>query len=823
MATKKLADSKKKTAPKGHKLAAGVVPRKTPRTRKPDNMTVEAWQIALRREFGREQDFQSKNLGEAPFFSDFHVSNPKSGRSYRVAIRGAGLGDNYCSCPDFSVNTLGTCKHIEWQLSKLMRKRGGKQAFEAGFHPPYSEVYLHHGAQREVRFRAGTACPKLFLQYADLFFDDRGALRGSAGARFEEFVRKAGEQAHDVRIYDDALGFVARLRDDAARCKAVERRFGADRPAAAWNKLLKAPLFPYQRVGAAFAAAAGRCIIADDMGLGKTIQAIAAAEILAQTAGVERVLVVCPTALKHQWRQEVERFSGRTATVVEGFTHERAALYKQGDFFLITNYDVVHRDVEAIRGWQPDLVILDEAQRIKNWKTRRAQAVKQIESEHAIVLTGTPLENRLEELHSIMEFVDRHHLGPLFRFLHEHQHVDNTGRVIGYRRLDRIKESLAGILIRRRKSEVLKELPGRTDKHFFVEMTSQQRTIHEDNAEIVTKIVAKWRRYHFLTEADQRRLMVAMQFMRMSCNSTFLIDKETDHSTKIDECHLLLRDLLEAPETKAVVFSQWLGTHELLIRRLNADRVGHAFYHGSLDSKARKEVLARFKSDPACRVLHCTDSGGVGLNLQEASVLINMDQPWNPAVLEQRIARIHRLGQRKHVQVYHFVSQGTIEHSMLDVLKFKTSMFEGVLDGGEKEVFLGGTKMKKFMESVEQVTEAMPAASPGAPEPGGLASEAEAPDVPDTQAAPPATPPDEALGALLATGGALLARFGQALLSAPAVDGAVGLERLVHRDAKTGVAELRIPLASPEDTRQLGDLLAGFAEVLRGMSAKAGR
>ncbi|MFA6245101.1 MAG: C-terminal helicase domain-containing protein, partial [Candidatus Hydrogenedentales bacterium] len=170
----------------------------------------------------------------------------------------------------------------------------------------------------------------------------------------------------------------------------------------------------------------------------------------------------------------------------------------------------------------------------------------------------------------------------------------------------------------------------------------------------MAQVVAKWRRWGFLSEKDQRRLMIGLQNMRMACNSTYLLDKETDHSAKMDECRLLLDDILETPEDKVVVFSQWIGTHELLIRRLDGQKHGHTFYHGSLDRKKRKEVLDRFRTDPDCRILLCTDSGGVGLNLQFASTMINMDQPWNPAVLEQRVGRIHRLGQRRNVQVYHF-------------------------------------------------------------------------------------------------------------------------------------------------------------------------
>lgn len=794
-------------------------PKKTSRTRKPEHMSVDEWQRALRQEYGREQSFTLKNLGEEPVYSEFAVTNPASGRTYRVAIRGRELGANFCSCPDFAVNALGTCKHVEWLIARLERKHGKRKAFAIPFQPAYTEVYLEYGAQRRVRFRAGTDCPAALRQLAKGFFGGDGVLSEGAHQAFDTFVHEARESGADVRIYDDAIAFIAHLRDDEHRRTVIIEKFERNSGSKALDKLVKVNLYPYQKQGALFAAKAGRCLIADDMGLGKTIQSIAAVEILAHTSRIERVLVVCPAALKYQWKEEIERFTGRTAMAIEGLKHVRAGQYGAESFYKITNYDTVHRDLDLIGGWQPDLVILDEAQRIKNWETRRAKCVKQIDTAYAIVLTGTPLENRLSELHSIMKFVDRFHLGPLFRFLSEHQHTDENGKVIGYKNLDRIKESLAPVLLRRHKRDVLQQLPERTDKHLFVDMTEAQRVIHEENKDTVVRIVAKWRKRGFLSDEDQRRLMIALQYMRMSCNSTYLVDKLTDEGPKADECCILLDDILADPDNKAVIFSQWLGTHELIIRRLDAENRAYAYYHGSLDGKRRKKAIEDFKRNGKCRILLCTDSGGVGLNLQEASVVINMDQPWNPAVLEQRIGRVHRLGQHRNVQVFHFVARNTIEHGMLGVLKFKSSLSEGVLDGGESEIFLGGTKMKQFMESVEKVADAMPAQGPAveeAPEPADIETR-ETQSGADTGVSAPRPPSQEQLwGDILSTGVDFLGKLGQALQTPQAKSGGASpLTNLIARDEKTGAPELRIPLPDPASAERLSGLLTGFAEILR--------
>jgi len=799
MATRK-AKRKTRKKPKAKKIS---------RLKKPADLSLEQWQVALRKQFGPEQNFNLKNIGEEPIFSEFLVTNPETERQYRVAIRGEQLGVNFCSCPDFAVNTLGTCKHIEFTLAKLRRKRGGKKTLAGGFYPTYSEIYLRYGARRTVVFSPGAECSDDLVTIARDYFDIHGKLRPKGYRRFETFMKKARTFDHDLRCYDDALDFIAQVRDQAYRQNRIEKAFPKGAKDAALKKLLKLRLYPYQRTGALFAAKAGRSLIADDMGLGKTIQAIAATEILAQTAGLERVLIVCPTSLKHQWKQEIEKVCGRSAQVIEGLLPKRRELYASDSFYKIVNYEVIHRDIESIHQWRPEMVILDEAQRIKNWKTRRAQTVKKLESQYAIVLTGTPLENRLEELHSIVEFVDRFHLGPLFRFLAEHQHVDENGRVVGYHNLDRIAKSLESILIRRTKTSVLKELPERLDKNYLVPMTPEQMEFHAENKEIVARIVMKWQRFGFLSESDQRGLMIALQNMRMSCNSTYLLDRKTNFGTKVDELAVLLEEIFEQPDAKAVIFSQWIATHELIVSQLESSGCGHVLFHGGVPSPKRKELIKRFKEDPDCRVFLSTDAGGVGLNLQNASTVINMDLPWNPAVLEQRIGRAHRLGQHRPVRVVNFVAQGTIEHGMLSLLSFKQSLFAGVLDKGQNEVFLGGTRLKRFMESVDKATGAIPQAAPQEPE--------ESDHRDGTEDAQKSTDPEQqAWDDLISTGLSLLDKLGQALRTPtkqpPDSATAILSDIKTERDPATGQQHLKVPIPKKETLERLAHVIKEFSE-----------
>jgi len=812
MAKAQASESVRKNAKRKSKKG-GSRPKKVARisrTRKPEEMSLEQWQVALRKQFAQKQDLRVTNVGDEPIFSEFRVVNPQTDGQYRVAIRGEGLGDNYCSCPDFAVNTLGTCKHVEFVLNKLRRKRGARKAFSEGFHPPYSEVYLRYGAQRAIAFNLGTECPAPLRRLAADYFDSDGVLRTDAYMRFETFLEQAGRLKHDLRRYDDALDFIAQVRDQTHLAERIGKMFPAGIRSKAFGRLLKVSLYLYQREGVMFAAKAGRSLIADDMGLGKTIQAIGACEVLGRAAGVERVLVVCPTSLKYQWKQEIESFCDRSAVAIEGLSPARSALYATESFYKIVNYDVVHRDVEAIRKWGPDVIVLDEAQRIKNWKTRRARSIKKLDSKYAIVLTGTPLENRLEELYSIVEFVDRFRLGPMFRFLAAHQQADDNGKVIGYRNLDKIGQTLEPVLIRRTKKQVLKQLPERLDKNYFVPMTDEQMVHHQENGEIVARIAAKWRRFGFLAEADQRRLMIALQNMRMSCNSTYLLDRKTDYGVKADEMISALQETFERPDDKAVVFSQWLGTHEILLDRLQSAKLGYVLFHGRIASKHRKGLIQQFREDPDCRVFLSTDAGGVGLNLQNAATVVNMDLPWNPAVLEQRIGRVHRLGQRQPVRVVNFVSQGTIEQGMLSVLSFKQSMFAGVLDGGNPEVFLGGTRLKRFMESVDQVTGAIPPSMPTQEDAVSQAADAGESEV-SADVPTPAQPDWENL---FSAGVSFLNKLGSALSAPGKGPVEVGPGLRIETDEATGQRQLRLPVPSKKAISDFASLLNQLAEKL---------
>jgi SNF2 family DNA or RNA helicase len=444
-------------------------------------------------------------------------------------------------------------------------------------------------------------------------------------------------------------------------------------------------------------------------------------------------------------------------------------------------------------------------------------AARKVRSDYAVILSGTPLENKLEELYSVMEFADNYCLGPFWQFKNDCIVIDDGGKVIGYKNLNKVGETARERLIRRTKKQVALQMPKRTDQNLFVPMTTEQMDIHEEYRDVVAKLVYKWRKMHFLSEKDRQRLLLSLSMMRMVCDSTYILDQKSRYDTKIAETMSILQSAFEGGDEKVVVFSQWERMTRLIARELDKIGVKYEYLHGGVPSAQRKDLINNFTDDPDCRVFLSTDAGSTGLNLQAGSIIINLDLPWNPAVLEQRIARIYRLGQERNVQVINLVAKGTIEEQMIGKLRFKTAMFEGVLDNGEDTIFLGNeTKFTAMMDTLGEVLdEEKPAETSEiehteADEPEPLKEEAKPVDTKaDNKEATnseltektntPEVPrqPQE----LVAQGISFLSGLAQTLQSPEATQQLV--DTLVETNAETGESHLRIPVPDKQTVQTL--------------------
>ena len=673
-------------------------------TVKPEGMSLMAWQRALRRQVAEEEMMACTATDERNLPGEYEVRNPQTHRLYKVVYRGEGSPWNYCSCMDFKTSRLGTCKHLE--KIKLWIKTEEKQTHTEL--PAYTSVYLSYTEGRQVKIRVGSDHQEEFRQLAARYFDAQGVMLPLAFGDLNKLHQEALAIDSSFRFYQDAIDYILELREQKLR-KEIIGKYSDEQ----LDQLLAVKLYPYQKEGVRFAFERGRTIIADEMGLGKTVQAIGAAELLRREGLADKVLVVCPTSLKYQWQREIERFTGVPVLVVEGNPLKRKEQYQANMPYKIVSYNCACNDIKTFGFLQTDVLIMDEVQRLKNWNTQISIAARKIQSSYAVILSGTPLENKLEELFSVMEFADNYCLSPFWQFKAHCIMTDATGKVIGYQNLNRIGEQIRSRLIRRTKKQVSLQMPHRQDQNLLVPMTKEQMNIHEEFQSSVAQLVFKWRRMRFLSEKDRQRLLLLLAQMRMVCDSTYILDQKSRYDTKIDETMNILQSVFENGDEKVVIFSQWERMTRLIAHELDRMGVGYEYLHGGVPSRQRKDLINNFTDDPRCRVFLSTDAGSTGLNLQAASIIINLDLPWNPAVLEQRIARIYRIGQARNVQVINLIARGTIEEQMLGKLQFKSAMFEGVLDNGEDTIFLGDQskftammdKLGDFVEEEQQKPE----------------------------------------------------------------------------------------------------------------------
>lgn len=673
---------------------------------KPDHLSLEDWQVMLRMQQAQRENLEVECVSERDHPGEYRVTSPTSGGSYKVIYRGPKSPWNYCDCLDFKTSQLGTCKHIEAARQWIAdhHKRIHRDL------PAYTSVYLsYRGNDRRVKIRIGTTMEKEFRALAKLYFNDFEELLPSSYETFGDFLTEAKKLDEGFRCYKDAFDFILEQRERQRRIDIIKEQYDDK----ALDSLLRVPLYPFQREGVRFCASAGRAILADEMGLGKTVQAIATAELLRKERLIEQALVLCPTTLKYQWKREIERFTGAEVVLIDGTPEQRRELLGHPAPYKIASYNSINQDLKELKDLTTDMLIMDEVQRLKNWNTQISRSVRHIHSRYSLILSGTPLENRLEELYSIVELVDQYLLSPYYLFKDRYILVDETGATKGYRNLNEVGQRVSRVMIRRKKETVALQLPARIDKTLFVPMTREQMEAHNDLKLYAARLVSKWHRQHFLSEIDRKQLLLTLQQMRMTCDSLYVLDEHSRFDTKVEEVMNILDECGVTVNgegngllgTKVVIFSQWERMTRLVAQELERSGVEYAYLHGNVPSRERKARVDAFQDNPQIRVFLSTDAGATGLNLQVANVVINLDLPWNPAVLEQRIGRIHRIGQTRGIEVINLVSAGTIEEDMLSKLRFKTSLFEGVLDGGEDAVFLSDDQFEGLLTGLEDYME----------------------------------------------------------------------------------------------------------------------
>ncbi len=681
----------------------------------PGWLTSDADEMERRRLRGVNESFQIESqTPDDDFFGDYRIHSG-DGQTYRVEIRSLAEPVNNCDCPDHRINGLGTCKHIEATLHRLpyRRKRAFHEAADNG--SPYVEIFLdRRDHQIRIVWPRGSQQRSRTRDLLAPFFSDDNILAGNPLDALPAMQRAItvthAAVRRRIRVSNELNTWIETL-DRRAQQLRGRQHFEAEVAAGkASLDLLKHPLYPYQQEGMLHLAFTGRALLADEMGLGKTVQAIAACELLRRTMGIRRVLIISPASLKGEWEEQIAKFTDLPSRIIQGPRAGRLRQYDAPAFFSLANYEQIRPDVAEINATlAPDVIILDEAQRIKNWQTGTAISVKRLKSPYAFVLTGTPVENRIDEIYSIAQFLDPQLFGPLFRFNRDYYQLDEKGRAIGYRNLDRLHGKLRPVMLRRRKEEVEGQLPGRTVNTYFIAMHKEQILRYEEYESMVARLAAIARKRP-LRKEEMERLQRYLACMRMLCDTPYILDQDCRIAPKVKELDKILQEILEDGDHKIIIFSEWERMLELVREQAVERGLSYAWHTGRVPQPKRREEIRRFKNDPECRLFLSTDSGSVGLNLQVADVVINLDMPWNPAKLEQRIARAWRKHQKRPVQVINLVSEHSIEHRMLSLLEQKRSLAEGVVDGkGKNEMSLPSGRAA-FLERIDALIAGEPCA-----------------------------------------------------------------------------------------------------------------
>ncbi len=430
------------------------------------------------------------------------------------------------------------------------------------------------------------------------------------------------------------------------------------------------PPFPHQFAGVAFLFPRNSAILADEMGLGKTMQTITAIRLLIRSAQLKRVLLICPKPLVTNWIREFSTWAPELPTcVIEGNQAKREFIWSEANVPVkIANYELMTRDIEIIQNHelQYDLVVIDEAQRIKNRQGATSMAVRAVPRRKSWALTGTPIENSSDDLVGIFEFLSSGYL-----------REGMSPKVL--------RAMVRDHIMRRTKTEVLKDLPPLLHRNELLDLNDQQRSTY-DHAENAGVILLN-QLGHSMTVQHVFELVLRL---KQICN----FDPVTGSSVKLERLQADLEEVM-ANGHKAIVFSQWVKT----IRRLSdaIPETNPLEYHGKIPSSKRDAVLAEFRENPDRHVLLMSyGAGSVGLNLQFCRDVFLFDQWWNPAVEDQAINRAHRIGSTGSVTVTRMITQNTIEERINEVLRSKRELFEQILSGTDKPARAGLSRADIF-------------------------------------------------------------------------------------------------------------------------------
>jgi SNF2 family DNA or RNA helicase len=442
---------------------------------------------------------------------------------------------------------------------------------------------------------------------------------------------------------------------------------------------LQADLRYYQREGFEWLArlahwGVGGCL-ADDMGLGKTLQSLA---VMLNLATDGPSLVVAPTSVSTNWQSEVRRFTPTLNVKLFAGKDRKKIVKSLGKFdLLITTYTLLQQENELLSEVQWQTIILDEAQAIKNSATKRSQAAMALQARFKLITTGTPIENHLGELWNLFHFINPGLLGSLSEFNERfaipiERYQDREAKL-------NLKKLIRPFILRRIKSQVLEELPSRTEVTLDVEMSEQEKHFYEALRQNALELLESAR------DKKGRHLQILTEIMRLRqacCNPQLIDPLNGIESSKLRVFASIIDELLESNH-KVLVFSQFIGHLSIIRKYLDQQRISYQYLDGATSAKQRKIRVDAFQSGQGDLFLISLKAGGLGLNLTAADYVIHMDPWWNPAIEDQASDRAHRIGQTRPVTIYRLVCKDTIEEKIVKLHQEKRDLADSLLEGSD--------------------------------------------------------------------------------------------------------------------------------------------
>lgn len=543
--------------------------------------------------------------------------------------------------------------------------------------PPHSSVTLLPGVRQQLHWVAGRGCPPDLDAAAQALGMPTDAAPLVNDLALVDLVRLARERRHTLQVDEAVWDWLAQARDMRSRVAHLERGHPAGPLSPALAALVTGTLRPYQAEGALYAACAGRSLLADDAGLGKTVQAIAALRLIGQSFGAARALVLCPPERLAHWREQWQQWTGTAAVTLDTLSATDTDTDTDAPITaVIADLGSLAGDLDRLRAFDADVVVIDESAdaSASPWASPDSAARLQglAGTPWALVLARAPLESRPDAWQAMLDWIDGSRFGAVAAL--QGGHID----------------ALAPWMLRRSRTFVLRQLPETVEQTTRVTLPPEQRTTHDTLLGQVRRSVQRWQRSQFLGSSEQRQLLHTLHTLR-----------QCGQDGKIDAALQAIDTALCTPETKVVVFSQWPGALDALDTALQARGTTVRRLGPELVGDARRALIGEFQQAPELRVLLCNDDdrgGQLGLR-HAATAIVHLDRPWNPALLVQRLSRVHRTDRVRLVAVHHVLVDDSIESRLVHAQQDDAghARFVGLVEGPNADVFLEGPRLARFM------------------------------------------------------------------------------------------------------------------------------